>query len=161
MKLKIVLKGGKGSGFYGHRGRPGKVGGSTSVSSYEDMADWNPDGISTVFRGGDIPKSGPVYLSSSASTALSYGIRRNFGVYQFDTRKILVVGTGKYDRIMSRALGEDRVLDFEDLAMDLYTDPPQDFLDTLRKAGYVGYASYSGEYVRIEEEGKGILEKIR
>ena len=33
MKFTIRLKGGRGSGFHGHKGRPGEVGGSTSRNS--------------------------------------------------------------------------------------------------------------------------------
>lgn len=40
MKLTLKLKGGKGSGFHGHAGRPGKVGGSLAgVSSGLDATD--------------------------------------------------------------------------------------------------------------------------
>ena len=35
MKIKLRYKGGKGSGFEGHAGRPGKVGGSSSGGSWK------------------------------------------------------------------------------------------------------------------------------
>ena len=37
MKIKLRYKGGKGSGFEGHAGRPGKVGGSSSGGSFPDI----------------------------------------------------------------------------------------------------------------------------
>jgi len=44
MRAVVVLKGGVGSGFYGHKGRPGEVGGSVSegVSNYKPYSDDNP-----------------------------------------------------------------------------------------------------------------------
>ena len=38
MRAIVVLKGGPGSGFYGHKGRPGKVGGSAAEESASDAS---------------------------------------------------------------------------------------------------------------------------
>ncbi|MFA5036780.1 MAG: hypothetical protein WC479_06350 [Candidatus Izemoplasmatales bacterium] len=39
MRLKIRLKGGAGSGFFGHKGRPGEVGGSLSENGMNSAVD--------------------------------------------------------------------------------------------------------------------------
>lgn len=149
-QLTVKLKGGSGSGNFGHSGRRGMVGGSSSSAIV-----WNPNGKSVVMRGGEIPKSGPIFLTTSPDTAENYNDSRGVGLYQLDMKNnVLVNGSREWNAVFG-----DKAEEYEELGPELFSDPPRDFLWELHVAGYVGYASNDGNYIRIQGNGKHIIEQ--
>ena len=162
----FVFKGGKGSGDFGHSGRPGMVGGSASdgenlsrsdaLSILDDYAEWEPAGKSTVFRGGDIRDKGPTFLTTSPEMAIDYSQGKSLGVYKIPTGKLLIVNSSEW----RHKLGSGKQKDLEDMAQDLYSDAPKWFLKFIRDEGYIGFASNDGGYIRIEHYGKKYIEPL-
>ncbi len=128
------------------------------LNSYlEKKVDWDINNREvTVVRGGRLPDEGPSFFTSVPEVATGYGEGRQVGVYKIQMDRILVAGTDEW----YEAFGEDAGTEWEEMGLELYSDPPDEMLSALSNIGMVGYASYGGDLIRVEQEGAGDVETL-
>jgi hypothetical protein len=122
-----------------------------SAENLEDAINWE-SGRPVVARGGELPASGPIFLTTDPQMALDYGEGRQVATYTFDKDSLLLEGSVEWEQNFGEA--------YED-GPATYTDPPQEILDYIKKKNLAGFASGGGTIVRIEDRNRAGLKLLK
>jgi hypothetical protein len=127
------------------------------VSKIRSKMNWDtPDkkGRVVVAHGGSyvsLKLDTPVFFSSDPNIAVDYSDEgsKPLTTYSMDKSSIVSVGSKEW----RRQFGDK----YEESGPELFSDPPKEVLDYLKKSGKAGYALEDGFYVRLESPKKAGL----